>query len=630
MTVWCRCGRRPKQPSSSGRDYAIQFERKIISHSPFFFCVLFINFFLTPPSGVLIVNAFHTDDKEAKKPKKPFDVDSSVAVNKEQPPQISAGRVEKFITLASQYLVRVCHDALQDDPEHVGRFTYLAHMDEELEIDFVKHPQDEYNLLRHNGAIYALGQTFARNGHIKYNHNYDIVHLEDANISILSAMKRATKYLKEQSIGPVPVGVSNDSPSAHDDLNSYTKHVPNVLAAWETKAISPGTATPIAKLGGSGLALIALVSLERVLLSSSAHEEEESGLDYLRQMGGFIAYLQHSDGSFTSRYKPARGGKDDSWTSLYYPGEACLGLAYLAMMEKDPVQKHRWITIAKNTLLYLEKLRRTQNLIKIQPDHWALLATAEILPLLLSEPQQHQAADKRGLFSFWNSHQANADDDHSQVVNDEYERIYQHGIKVVRSIVRKARPNLLSQRHGCLTSDRETCSTSTRLEGLIASLRFIRPDEPAQERRNRRGGDDDENGDGKEELLLKDQVEQVVHYGISFLLDSQQIDTTNGMQGAIPKKYPHVAVDDNIVRVDYVQHALSAMIAFEKWFFLGGQEDVEEQQHLGSRSSQQSSEGHVHTMGILSLLLYVFLLIALLGLLLVWLFPTKKRKTRTH
>ena len=57
-------------------------------------------------------------------------------------------------------------------------------------------------------------------------------------------------------------------------------------------------------------------------------------VEFLRRLGNFLLFMQNKDGGFYSKFIPEKGGRDDSWTSLYYPGEAALGLIMLS--EKDP------------------------------------------------------------------------------------------------------------------------------------------------------------------------------------------------------------------------------------------------------------------------------------------------------
>ncbi|KAI2496091.1 hypothetical protein MHU86_18417 [Fragilaria crotonensis] len=409
--------------------------------------------------------------------------------------EVSLTDLANFITLATSYLVRVSHTKEQD-PRNEGKFTYIAYLGEDLPLDFTSRKQKEYNLLRHNGAIYSLSLSYTRK----------------KDEAVLAAMQRSIGYLKREAISPVP-DVS-DTEISDDGKISEVPIIPNLLAAWETKAITGDSGSVKAKLGGAGLALIALVSLEEITPGVS-------DLNYLRQIGEFIKFLQHDNGSFTCRYIPTEGGKEDEWTSLYYPGEAALGLVYLATIETDASYRQRWITVATKALMYLESLRRTQDLSEIEPDHWALLSTQRLLPLL--DPS-----------------------------SKEYWLVYDHGVRVVKSMLAgHSKKDLKDKNKGCFTGDERTCPTATRLEGLTASLSFVRDSEMFVS----------EYEDKAERLI--DRMRHDIRLGIQFLIESQETDDSHNMHGGVPVIFPAENHHSREVRVDYVQHSMSAMIAYE-------------------------------------------------------------------
>ena len=72
----------------------------------------------------------------------------------------------------------------------------------------------------------------------------------------------------------------------------------------------------------------------------------------LQGLGRFIVFLQRSDGSFASKYRPA-GGPVEDWDSLYYPGEAALGL--VSLYEVD--HSRQWLIAAGKALSYLARSR---------------------------------------------------------------------------------------------------------------------------------------------------------------------------------------------------------------------------------------------------------------------------------
>jgi hypothetical protein len=104
-----------------------------------------------------------------------------------------------------------------------------------------------------------------------------------------------------------------------------------------------------AKLGGAGLGLAALLELEKV-------EPDFTPLEDLRRLGRFVLYLQKPDGDFYAKYIPSCGGRRDDWVSLYYPGEAALGLVLLYERDSDPA----WLRDAAAAIAYLAHHRGGQ------------------------------------------------------------------------------------------------------------------------------------------------------------------------------------------------------------------------------------------------------------------------------
>jgi hypothetical protein len=98
--------------------------------------------------------------------------------------------------------------------------------------------------------------------------------------------------------------------------------LPGQLAVWSAPVSERSrTAFPTAELGATGLGLVAL----------SAVDEAEPGtipVSELQALGRFIVFLQREDGSFVSKYVAGKGPVTN-WESLYYPGEAALGLISL-------------------------------------------------------------------------------------------------------------------------------------------------------------------------------------------------------------------------------------------------------------------------------------------------------------
>lgn len=223
--------------------------------------------------------------------------------------------------------------------------------------------------------------------------------------------------------------------------------------------------------------------------------------------------MQKEDGSFNSKYIPDEGGRSDKWGSLYYPGEAALGL--LMLDEVDPTGL--WIERAIKALEYLAKNWRGKSSVPV--DHWTLLATSELMV--------NKNIDK---------------------VNINIELLINHTLQLCEIILNEQKINTLdSKLDGGFMFDGRITPTSIRLEGLLSALSFL-------------PGDD---------IIVK-EIEDAVHRGISFLLRAQvkQSSFAGGFPRAIGKidmntptiiKFNRRATE---VRIDYVQHALSAMIGY--------------------------------------------------------------------
>jgi hypothetical protein len=354
-----------------------------------------------------------------------------------------------------------------------GKFVYRINTNPETRL------KPRYNFLRHAGTIYAMAS---------YLQTYPQLSTQDALV-------RATAYLKAAAIVPLP---------QRKDL----------LAVWSPPEIT-GSQKPLqAKLGGTGLGLVALLSAEKIIPGTTP-------IDFLRRMGDFLLYMQKPDGSFYSKYIPERGGKDDSWVSLYYPGEAALGLVML--YEMDPTLK--WLQAAADSIAYLARKRANQT--RVEADHWALLATARLLPLY---PQlERPPVSKQTVIA------------HAQKI---CERILQAAIYASED----------GLDFGGFTHDGRTTPTAVRLEGLLAALDFL-PDEHTH---------------------LRERIIPAVKDGLMFLLRTQW--RSGPYAGGIPRaarklpaRHPNFTSSFNRrvteVRIDYVQHALSAMLQYRKRFF---------------------------------------------------------------
>ena len=377
---------------------------------------------------------------------------------------VTIDRLNEAMDLSVAYLVKNCLEN--------GKFQYRININPDARV------KPRYNMLRHAGSIYALA-------------SYERVY---PSLKTRQALKRATDFLKKSAISPIP---------ERNDL----------LAVWSHPELTGSRKSLQAKLGGAGLGLVALLSMEKVSPGTTS-------IEYLRKMGNFILYMQKTDGSFYSKYIPSKGGKDDSWVSLYYPGEAALGL--LMLYEKD--RSSKWLQAASESIAYLAQSRKGKE--EVEADHWALLATAKLLPYYhLCQPPLPKKDIER------------------------------HAIQISESIL-NSRPNsnILSLNMGCFTDDGRTTPTSIRLEGLLAAKEFL----------------------AAEHSALRKRMIPYVHEGIAFLLRAQIRSGAyaGGMPRAIqtlPANHPQFDPNFNRrateVRIDYVQHALSAMLQYKEMFY---------------------------------------------------------------
>ena len=329
-----------------------------------------------------------------------------------------------------------------------------------------------YNVLRHAGAIYALSQS------CEYRPDRQIA----------QTAVRAAKFMERELIAPVPGRE-------------------NMQCVWSDPLLNGGDDPRLAKLGGTGLGLVALVRAEQL-------EPGSFSLEQLRDLGNFVLFMQQPDGRFYSRYIPSRGGYDTTWTSLFYPGEAALGLLHLYRLDDD----EQWYRGALKALLYLANVR--ENRIETPPDHWALLATAEL----------------------WRQTPPPSPDDRR--------RLLEHARKVTRTILDQFSDSMPDLLQGSVTGDGRTTPVATRVEGILAARSLLVDDQDAQ---------------------LREEIDATATAASHFLWRSQVADGPHA--GAMPRsigifgremepimRKPNAQSTE--ARIDYVQHAVSAWIQY--------------------------------------------------------------------
>jgi hypothetical protein len=350
--------------------------------------------------------------------------------------------ITRGIASAANYLVHNC------GPD--GRFVYR--------INFgTGRVAASYSVVRHAGAMYALAMLYDYEG--------------DSRAS--NALLRAAAFLRQNYVGP---GVR-----------------PEQLVVWSHPSSQPSDA----ELGATGLGLVALTAAHQV-------DPNSVPVDELEALGRFLLFLQRNDGSFVSKYSIARGPVSD-WNSLYYPGEAALGL--ISLYEAD--RNRQWLNAAARGLSYLAKSRA--GLSTVPADHWALIATAKLLPYC----EKIACPVSR-------------------------EELVRHAIQVCDSILREqiANPARLVL-DGAFDPYGRTAPAATRLEGLLAALEFL-PEEQA---------------------ALRRQIETASARGVLFLLRAQI--TSGPYAGGVPGAVIAGGKDASVIRVDYVQHALCALLRYQ-------------------------------------------------------------------
>jgi hypothetical protein len=381
------------------------------------------------------------------------------ALRVSESPAVDPVQVRAAASEAAGYIRRV--------NEESGRFIYTLNLNREVAVE------PDYSILRHEGTIYAIGMV-------------DDVIEDPANVAV---MQRAVAYLKRccyRKIGETQIAIAEP-----DDVSNQ----------WERDKY---------KLGGAGLGLLALTSLQQKMPGSSSPEE-------LHAISRFGMELQSRSGAMYASYSVSEKGPADLGKSLYYPGEMALG--WLALYELYPADRKPFDAAVK-TLRYLASVRQRGGV--IPADHWALLATARLFDI----------ASRRHL-------------------DIPREALLNHALQVCDAMLEEARhPQPIEAMEGSLAPSGAVTPTATRLEGLQAALTFLPPDHP-----------------------IVPHIYATVERGIDFLLRAQVKEGPHA--GALPTSIATLPDDGEPntrrfnerateVRIDYVQHSLSAMVQYLK------------------------------------------------------------------
>ena len=277
----------------------------------------------------------------------------------------------------------------------------------------------------------------------------------------------------------------------------------NILGIWSLPQITYNDNPPQVKLGGAGLGLAVLVDTEEILPGTIS-------IDNLRKIGRFLLFMQNSDGSFATRFLPAAGGKNSRHVSQYYPGEAALGLLMLYRMDRS----RQWLNAAAKGLAYLIKNRAITT-----ADQWSLIACAKLFSLGNDYPEKILPRRDVGAYA------------------------RQVGLAILEEQILY---NDQRQLTGCFNKQGRTAPTATRVEALFAILDII----------------------GQNDVMLRNAILSSIHSAVRFLIDAQVSE--GKYTGGIPRVIGLSAVRRSSsrradeIRIDYVQHLLSALLYFAK------------------------------------------------------------------
>ncbi len=367
---------------------------------------------------------------------------------------ISSATLSRAIDMAASYLV--------NSVKENGQFEYKRNLYGTSKC------KRHYNILRHAGSMYALVQAYQRK----------------PSMALKEALLKTSGFLISRCLRPLP--------QAHQ-----------IHGIWSLPSITNREKEPIVKLGAVGLGLAALSMIEKRIPGTFDISE-------LKKLGNFILFMQKTDGSFYFRFAPFSCGKCERKESIYYPGEAALGLLMLNRIYPST----KWITGITKALSYLIKYREPTT-----SDQWVLIACAR----LISTDEYPQEILPRSLIQ-----------DYALVLSR---------MIIEEQVVETDSPCLAGSYH----VDGRVTPTSTRIEALLAALKIL----------------------GKADTVMSNTIRASINSAMQFLLKAQVV---NGkLRGGFPRVascngYPEKGAKNRCgeIRIDYVQHALSAMIGYEK------------------------------------------------------------------
>ncbi|MDP8257518.1 MAG: glycoside hydrolase family 127 protein [Candidatus Alcyoniella australis] len=358
----------------------------------------------------------------------------------------SSAGLQRACKNGGDYLITITDDE--------GKFvyTYRPQLDKQ---------SPSYNLLRHAGTIYAMMELYQVSGDVR---------LRDKARDALGFLMTKVE----------PVKLADEA----------------YYAVVSTK-MKRGQSRQVVKLGGNGLALIAICKYTEL-----SHDTQFIGR--ARQLAQYLMAAQEPDGHFVSKYD-LESGPDEQFDSMYYPGEAILGLVRLYQFEPD----QRYIETAVRGADWLINVRdKDVPDQRLLADHWLMIGLNELYRIA---PHEHYKT---------------------------------HVYRLARSIVDKqSRDNRYPELNGIFSGRAQSTPTATRAEGLAAAYRL-----------SQYAGDD---GSAWLEALKLSAVFQ----------QRCQFNRFNAIYLRYPYKALggfFESTDNYDIRIDYVQHNISSLLGLYK------------------------------------------------------------------
>ncbi|MFP4482312.1 MAG: hypothetical protein ACLFN0_05880 [Thermovirgaceae bacterium] len=251
------------------------------------------------------------------------------------------------------------------------------------------------------------------------------------------------------------------------------------------------------KLGGNGLAALAIAKYIEVT-------GDRKNLPVLRKLCEWMVHVQDSSGRFIVHKQDFPDGRVSDFRSSYYPGEAIFGLMRTFEIDSD----ERWLQAADAAARYLITVRdRGLPDVQLPHDHWLLYGLNELY---------HQ--EKGRLFA-------------------------NHAFRIARAIIGAQNQKMASvDWNGGFGFNPRSTPAATRMEGMGAAYRIAL------------AVNDEE---------MKKRILESLRLGNGFLLRTL-IDPSWAMYMKSPSRAVggvRKSQNDFEVRIDYVQHSLSAFLS---------------------------------------------------------------------